>query len=140
MGRSSLSILLAILVAFQSCLAGLAVCSGGGSCHAEAAESSCASGHVGCESERRPVPSIFVDADEPHPCECFDVEIDAGDAITGTRSELITPDPSPLMALWTAREHRFLIAQPDERRLPRARGDTPRHQQMAVLRATRLLL
>lgn len=140
MGRSSLSILLAILVAFQSCLAGLAVCSNGGCCHAQEVASACSAAHAGCESERSHDHPIFVNVDDSHPCECYDTEIDMGDAIPGKRSELLTPAPSPLLASWTVREHRFLVAQPDERRLPRARGDTPPSQQMAVLRATRLLL
>ena len=140
MGRRPLSIFLAILIAFQSCLAGLAVCSNGGCCHAQEVESACSTAHAGCESERSHDHPIFVNVEESHPCECYDIEIDPGDALAGKRSELVTPDPSPLLASWTAREHRFLIAQPVERRLPRARGDTPLYQQMAVLRATRLLL
>ncbi len=140
MDRRPLSIFLAILVAFQSCLAGLAVCSNGGCCHAEEVEATCAAAHSGCESERAHDHPIFVNVDESHPCECKDVEIDAGDAIPGKRSELVTLTPLPLLTLVQIREHRHLIPRSDEARLPRARGDTSQSQRLAVLRATRLLL
>ena len=133
-------LLLALLVAFQSCLAGLAVCSNGGCCHAQEVESACAAAHAECESERSHDHPIFVDVDESHPCECIDTEIEAGDAIPGKRSQLLTLAPSPILPSGPEIELRFLIPRSVETRFPLARGDTSQSQRLAVLRATRLLL
>jgi hypothetical protein len=137
LNRSPLSILLAVLIAFQSCLAGLTLCTNGGCCHVEF---NVEPAHGECGHDKSHDHSVFVHAEQTHPCNCTDVVIDPGDAIGGKRSEWSMPAPTPLavanLSFDIVRRVPLSVEIPN----PRARGDTSQDQRLAVVRATRLLL
>lgn len=135
MDRRPISILLAIIIALQACLAGFAVCSKGGCCHAEAEAA-----HVDDEHGDVHEHSAFVNSDAPHPCDCTDHEIDAGDAVPGKRDEAPTPAPDAYVFAGPVHDYRPSIASIAKFERPRARGDAANLQRLAVLRATRLQL
>lgn len=140
MDRRPFTILLALAIAAQACLGGLALCSSGGRCHTEHVEIDRAVAHTGCGHEPDLNHSIFVDIDESHHCACRDIEIDAHDAVPGKRSDLSIPATLTLVSAVLARDASNSSLRAAERRHPRARGDTAQSQRLAAVRATRLLL
>jgi hypothetical protein len=136
MDRSPLSILLAILIAFQSCLAGFAVCSNGGCCHAEVEADHCEDEHE--EVHDHP---MLVTTGDSHPCDCIDHEIDAGDVVAGRRDAVQTPPPPVSYAIaGPVLDYRLSINWSTCAIPPRALDDAADRQRLAVVRATRLLL
>ncbi|MBT8484476.1 MAG: hypothetical protein KJO43_02785 [Phycisphaerae bacterium] len=135
MDRSPLSIFLAFLIAFQSCLAGFAVCSNGGCCHAEEEAA-----HVEDEHEEVHDHSTLVTTSVPHRCHCTDQEIDRGDAFRGSRDEIQTPPPVSYPFAGPVHDYRPSINRSTQLMPPRTRSEAADLQRLAVVRATRLLL
>lgn len=131
--------MLALLIALQSCLAGFAVCSNGGCCHA-GAEAEAVAAHSECGHDEDHEHSYIVNASDPHSCDCNDVEIDGGEMMAGKRGEWSKPLPFAFdnadlavnVETWTLPR---VLSQ-----FPRARGDTSQIQRLAIVRSTRLLL
>jgi len=139
MDRSPLSILLALLIASQSCMAGFAVCSNGGCCHTET-EAAHVEDEVDDVHEEVHDHSTLVASSIPHPCDCTDLEIDGGDAVAGRRDAIQMPPPVTFMFAGPVHDYRPSINWSTRAIPPRAQGDAAGIQRLAVVRATRLLL
>jgi hypothetical protein len=135
MDRRPLTILLAVLIAFQSSLAGFVVCSDGGCCHAEAEAD-----HVDHDLGEVHDHSPLVNTSVPHPCDCTDQELGVRDAAPGNRNDLQSAAPEAYVLAGPVYDYRSAIASMAQSMRPSARADAADRQRLAVVRATRLLL
>jgi hypothetical protein len=133
--------LMALLITCQSCLAGLTFCFDGGDCHTlntpchvEQHSHHPGQVHDGCHE-----PSIFVESDTPHPCDCTDQEIAGDEAVPVKRSHVpsVTPIALTLPTL-TSLWHQACTTLRIDR--PRGHDDPANDHALYVVGSTRLRL
>lgn len=137
MHQRPLSIVLAIIIAFQACLTGFAVCSEGGCCHAKAETKA---NHVDDDHGDFHDHSKLVNTSERHPCDCTDNVIDGGEVVPTRRDHAPTPAPEAHVFTGQVHDYRLLITSMTQFVHTRAKDDAAEVQRLAVVRATRLLL
>jgi len=148
---------MAFVIGLQASLAGFAVCSDGGCCHAETGpahverdgveitwgEHACGDDHPDHAHSLHSAHPSLVGADRPHRCDCTDQEFAVQNAMRGNRDDLPAVGLTllPPVALAAIPMH-VLAAWPPvaQAARPIARDDHARLQQLAIVRTSRLLL